>query len=376
MGGALSVILIESADKGDYSYIGPTGGDAMGVQERHLVNVAAAMTVLALIAGVPAGAAAQEQPKSLHEDQQLVRAPITERANTVLRSLVAECAMVDGHWERDLGPGCSAIFATLFGYFSGVRRNRPDLIRIGEVTAEGERACLVETLADGRLVAWDSRSATFPGYPALMISGGMGGRAADRDMFRAISDQVIRRLDTLRIEGRDKVLLAVAFSEASLLFPKDGPRLLHAARSVLRPAPHSCYGAMALAAIAKASGYPEDRDRARRLVHNLMSKEPVRDGMPTSSSDMLSFHLALTHAHADLAMIEPGQEFRVRGLQLLDYVFSDAYFDGRVIVHDLNRGGEKADSFCSGCNFWALYLADRFYGDTLVFDPVAEPSVR
>ena len=55
-------------------------------------------------------------------------------------------------------------------------------------------------------------------------------------------------------------------------------------------------------------------------------------------------------------------------------MFSDAYFDGRFIMHD-RANGRSAD-FCSGCNFWALHLADRYYGDTLSFDGIGVPTVR
>ena len=98
----------------------------------------------------------------LDPDDHVVAAPISARANTVLNNLVTECDVVGGRWEHDMGPGCSAIWATAFGYQAGVRRNRKDLIRLGEITAVGEAAAL-------RKVIWSALSGDLDKRSALGI---------------------------------------------------------------------------------------------------------------------------------------------------------------------------------------------------------------
>ena len=134
--------------------------------------------------------------------------------------------------------------------------------------------------------------------------------------------------------------------------------------------------AVAWTAIAKATRDSNDINRARQAIEAALP-EFVVDGSPQVRplySDILSLHLALIHALADFNQIESDAEYHRKALLLLDYVYSDAYFDGRYIMHDRVRGRSKI--FCSGCNFMAPYLADRLYGDTLVINSVAEPTIR
>jgi hypothetical protein len=281
-----------------------------------------------------------------------------------------------------MGPGCAAIFGSLFGYVSGVRRQRNDLVRIGEATADGELASLQRALVDGALGDWDGRNPAMPGFPALMVSGSMGGRPMDLALSFSILDQVVQQMGTQTIGSRDKALLAVVLAEASQLDPQRQEDLVEAARTLAhvieptgeRPRP---YAAMAQCAVARASRDPEDRARARTMVQLVLPKVTVRDGVAQLEfvyQDNLSFHLAVVHAIADFTRIEPRNMMRTRAVELLDYVFSDAYFDGRFIMHDRVNG--RSTKFCSGCNFWALHLADRYYGDTLSFDGIGVPAVR
>ncbi len=73
---------------------------------------------------------------------------------------------------------------------------------------------------------------------------------------------------------------------------------------------------------------------------------------------------------ADLAILDPAGPWHRTGMDLLEYVYSDTYFNGRFLAHDIGDDGKQAPVFCTGCNYHALYLADRMYGDTLKLKPV------
>ncbi len=77
----------------------------------------------------------------------------------------------------------------------------------------------------------------------------------------------------------------------------------------------------------------------------------------------------MIHGLVDLARVTGDAAIHGRAGSLLDYVFSDAYFDGRFLVHD-RLSGKPSRDVCSGCDFMALYLVDRLYCDSFVIAPV------
>jgi len=42
-------------------------------------------------------------------------------------------------------------------------------------------------------------------------------------------------------------------------------------------------------------------------------------------------------------------------------------------MHHVDPEGTRSTAYCSGCNFLAIYLADRACGDRLVLDAVKPP---
>jgi hypothetical protein len=64
-----------------------------------------------------------------------------------------------------------------------------------------------------------------------------------------------------------------------------------------------------------------------------------------------------------MASLEGRVEDRQRAVDLLDYVFTSALFDGKFLAHD-RAEGHTSGEHCSGCNFHALFLVDRLYGDS------------
>jgi hypothetical protein len=135
-----------------------------------------------------------------------------------------------------------------------------------------------------------------------------------------------------------------------------------------------CFASFAWAAIARASGEQGDLEQARETIEPILPRFTDTDEGPRFDreySDVLSCHLFLAHALCDMALMEPHAGWRSKALEILKYVFSDMYFDGSFLAHHVENGG-PAKVHCTGCNFHALYVADRLYGDTLVLDPLAK----
>jgi hypothetical protein len=307
---------------------------------------------------------------------------ITERFNVILANLLADCPLEDDCWAHDMGPGCTPVWATLFGYEAGTRGGRDDLIRIGRVAAAAQaNACnraLVGILS-GRLdMSTPGLAEKLTGFPALLISGTRGRNSVHYAAFR-----VLMPFATAYVERGDHPAnlyagMALVLTELYRLDPNHPRKTIEQARLFSARISHPYYqtlAAMSWAAIARASGDPGDLKRAKAVCAVINPDVQTARGTARDFpyANYLSLHLALIHAYIDLDEIEPDGEWRGRATQLLEYVFSDLYFDGRFLVH--HNHGERSDSFCSGCNFLALYLADRLYGTSLEIDPVPAPKV-
>jgi hypothetical protein len=194
-------------------------------------------------------------------------------------------------------------------------------------------------------------------------------------MFSMGLDKVDERLDPERMGKLESAGLAVLLAEVAALQPERRSERLEQARRHAESAAGGGGGTwafLAWAAIARASGAEEDVRRAREAEAATRYRFDPETGAllpPAEQDEVLSRHLSAIHAHADMAQATGDPASRARAVALLDYLFSDAYFDGRFLAHHLDHG-ERAEDVCSGCNFMALHLVDRLYGDSFVIDPV------
>jgi len=195
-------------------------------------------------------------------------------------------------------------------------------------------------------------------------------------MDATIFSKGLDRVDELETPApKDCAGLAVLLAEAARLIPEEAEKRLEQARGFARQAAGTARGRlafMAWAAIARASRAKEDIAEARKA----WAATPYRFDPATGALqplknevEMLSMHLATVHGLCDLAQAAGNATAQRHAVALLDYVFSDAYFDGRFLSHD-RVSGARSKSVCSGCNLMALYLVDRLYGDAFVIDPV------
>ncbi len=315
-------------------------------------------------------------------DDHVVPSSLSERCDTVITNLLEE-GMEGRRWRNEMSKGCATIWATQLGFRAGMRRDRDDLVRIGEVTAEGESESVRDLFWDAAFGSFDTHSAAIPGFPALFMSGTLGNDSIDAWLFRKGVDEFVKRGWNKTLRPRENAGLAALLAEYHRLDPEEQGERIDEARHFagrIEAERNAVFHSLAWAAIARASGDAEDLERARRFAESAAPLFDVRTGgieLPREEGylDILSQHLTMIHALADLATIDPSGGWRRSALDLLDYVFSDAYFDGSHIMHD-RVSGERSTHFCSGCNFMAIYLADRLHGDTLLFKPLPEPTIE
>lgn len=304
----------------------------------------------------------------------VVAAPISARANVVLRSLVTEFGSDDGRWRSCMSAGCAPIWATQFGYRAGTRRQRDDLLALGEVTAARE-ASLARGLAWDALTGDDIGPAdeAVLGFPALLVSGAVGDRGLDGWMFRV----GIARLDEMSgaLGQRESAGVAALLCEYARADPDGRDGHVRRARELAENAVDGgggTWAVLAWGALARATGDDGDIARARQALaatpyvfdpESGLVRDPIVDDVA-----VLSRHLSLAHGLSDLAAATGDPRLHRSAVSLVEHVFSDAWFDGRFLVHDLQLG--KSENVCSGCNFMALYLVDRLFGDTFVIDPL------
>jgi hypothetical protein len=309
--------------------------------------------------------------------EHVVRAPISERGNAVLENLILEYGYADGAWGGCMSAGCAPIWATQFGFRAGTRRNRRDLIDLAKRSAAWQSSLVkdmaFEEIFGGRSV---DREAAMSGFPTLLLSASMGKRGFDGFMF----GMGIDRLESGAagpLGPRESAGAAALLAETARADPAAAEEHLAKARELANTVSDEgggTWAALAWAAIARSSGEGDDLARARMFVATTefhfdpetgAVANPAVEGKP-----ILSRYLSLCHALADLAQVTGDPVVHRSAMTLIDQIFSDTWFDGRFIAHDLQAGGTKSEDVCSGCNFMALYLLDRLYGDTFVIDPL------
>jgi hypothetical protein len=330
---------------------------------RHLLRVGC---VLALV--LTACSSYERVPPADH----VVAAPVSKRANAVLRNLVEMYGSSDGRWRGCMSPGCTPIWAVQFGYRAGVRRDRDDVVAIGKATARRESSEIRGLFWDALFGDVDENDPAVFGFPALLVSGTLGGRGIDAWLFSTGLDRIGETRKPGSLRPRENAGLAALLAEVSRIEPDRREERLELARGFAGgTAGDPVLAFFARASVARASGETADVERAREAEHATCYRFDANGTLsPIPNGDeILSLHLAMIHGFADLAQATGDPATRQKAVVLLDYVFSDAYFDGRFLVHD-RLSGEPSKDVCSGCDFMALYLVDRLWGDSFVIDPV------
>ena len=345
--------------------------------------VCSLMTVVSGVRGQPSTASAPArlaQTRPFDYGEHVVTAPISPRVNVILGNLIEDCAIVDGQWDRHQGdPGCVEMFSALFGYRAGLRRGREDVVAIGRAAAENEFGRIFG-IVGGLLSGKKLDLSKLAGAPALLVSGTTGRDPRHYAVLTAALAWFRGRMDDYDLDVVQKVGVAYLLAESYRYDPRGKAGWIEQARTVAdqigeRPSDR-CFRAFAWSTIARSTGEAVDRELAEQMALSLVPQfTRTKAGLEFAGpySDCLSVHLALGEAMADLAILDPGGPWYRRGVELLEYIYSDAYFNGRFLAHDRVEGRQAA-TFCTGCNYHALYLADRICGDTLKLDPV--PPLR
>jgi len=326
-----------------------------------------------------AAAAGCSSPVHIEPDEHLVQVPLGAPANEILRNLVLECGSADGSWTHDMGPGCTPVFAAQFALRAGLRRQRDDLIEIGRRTVRAQHSAINRLIIRAIFGGSGGDESSAYGFPALLLSAAIEGTRKHHRNFKLVLDRALQQ-DPGSLGTSETLGLAVTLAEYHRMLgdgDEDGT-YLDAARRFTARVNEPSFRALALAAIARATRAEKDIAAAREAVEAACPPHDPAAGtfaFPEGEQHILSFHLALIGALADMAQLSGRPEDRRRAEDFLRYVFSDALFDGRFLMHD-RFGGVRSKEFCSGCNFHALYLVDRLYGDAWRIAPVPEPPER
>jgi hypothetical protein len=312
------------------------------------------------------------------ENTAVVAAPISGRANIILANLIEECPIVNRQWRHDMD--CTAVSAAIFGYEVGHRRNREDILRIGRVAADNESSKMKSFLWQ-YILRQSPDYSDLNGSPACFYSGLYDHDGLDYWMFSKLTEAIARNPEQYRLNPSQIAGSVYLLSFMTRVEPKDRAYRLGRARYLaakLAKDNYPTFTAFAYASIARATKDSNDLKMARKFTAGALElyfepNNPAVKARP--NAECLSWYSSLINACADLAELEPQGPWRSRAFALLDYIFSDRYFNGKFLVHHLNADGTQADSFCAGCNFAALYLADRLYGDSLRLNPVKTPQV-
>ncbi len=338
-----------------------TSPRATTARRRGLVAVVQACTLLVLALG------ACRAPVQISANEDLVPCPLAARADALLGELVRDCGSRDGRWRHDLGPGCARIWAVRFGLTAGLRRDRKDLLALARATADRQRA-------DARSLVWsalfgsvDAEGPQAFGMPALLVSGMLDGDGAGYQLFRLAFDRSGDALDPKRLRPDQRAGLAVLQAELARAAPSESAEHLSAARSLAAEVDVPSLRAFALACIARRSALPQDLVAAREATEVALMPAHWEEGrlvFERPKEQVLSEELALVGALSELALAAGSDLDRVRAQALLAALFEGPLFDGRFLVHDAEVGGARSDRHCAGCNWNALYLVDRLWGDT------------
>lgn len=309
----------------------------------------------------------------------VVPCPLNARANLVLRNLVERCALPGGGWDRDMGPGCPRIWAPQFGLMAGTRRQREDLIALGERTIARESADVDALILHALFGEIEAEGPAAFGLPALLVSGVRNGNDAHFHKFRLVFHRALEHLDTSSLRENQRAGLAALLAGLASALPSEVAIHLRRARELADTVTEAELRAFALAAIARASRSEEDIARARDAVEAAVPPMRLEEGrlaVEVPETYVLSTVLSLSGALADMAQLTGEPRDRTRAEALLNFAFSEHLFDGRFLMHDGRRDGRRTREFCSGCNLNALYLVDRLYGDTFKIDPLPEIPAR
>jgi hypothetical protein len=310
--------------------------------------------------------------------EHIVAAPVTERANIILTNLTKGCPIVNRRWTFDMG--CTPESSAMFGYRVGMHRNRKDLIKLGRLSANNEWARFVDTMFRFILKKESPQIQDLQGVGALLVSGIADRNALHYAAYRLIANKVIapgmrENLGVIPSAGTAFLLAEMYRVDKTNRESRIAGARFFADQAGKKNAP--TFAAFGWAAIAKSTGDPNDITRAKEMIRSVYPRfTDAENGKSFSGpyAEYLSCHLAMTHAMADMAQIEASGPWREEAIDVLNYIFSDAYFNGRFLVHH-RENGQHSKTFCAGCNFSALYLADRIYGDTLWLDKVKLPRV-
>ncbi|MFH1231941.1 MAG: hypothetical protein V1709_10650 [Planctomycetota bacterium] len=316
--------------------------------------------------------------KRMPLNEHIVPAPISSRANIIITNLITECGTTQGVWVNEVSSGCTTIWATQFGLRAGLRRNRDDIIQIGRVTADYQYSRTVKSVISS-IFGGDFDSELLNGTPALLVSGMIDGSRNHMGLFLKILNKGIPEIEHLNLDTRERCGLVVILAELYRLDPDKFGDKLELARILslkIGTIPEDQYlKSLALSAIALASRNEKDIESARKTLETALpnfDEVQSRFNFPNGIPQILSSHLAFTQALVNMAKLTKEDYYYKRAHALLDYVFSDTFFNGKFLVHDLDSNGKKDWAFCSGCNFYALYLLDALYGDSWVIEPLPE----
>lgn len=310
--------------------------------------------------------------------EQIVAAPITERANIVLTNLTKDCQIVNRRWTHDMG--CTPENSAMFGYRVGMHRNRKDLIKLGRLSANNEWARFVDAMFRFIVYKEIPQIRDLNGTGALLVSGISDRNALHYAAYRLIANKVTapgmrENLGVIPSAGTAFFLAEMYRVDKSNRESRIAGARFFADQAGNKNAP--TFAAGSWAAIAKSTGDPNDIARAKEIIRSVYPKFTTSENGKSFNgpyAEYLSCHLAMIHALADMAQIEASGPWREEAIDLLHYIFSDAYFNGRFLVHH-RENDQHSKTFCAGCNFCALYLADRIYGNTLWLDKIKLPRV-
>lgn len=296
-----------------------------------------------LIAAVCAGCLA---PPAVNLDGQLLPDPLSKRGNRVLAHLFESCGSRSGRWSGQKNFSCADVWATQFCLQAGLRRGDQALVDAGRRTAAA--------VADDLRAVTSSTDPRLNGIAAMLASGLLDGRGHHYFMFHTFFEELTNGFDTLELDSRQTAGLCWLLAEVARADPVRFPRALELARRLAARTTTGPLAALAWSSLARATREETVIERAALLVETLV--EP-------KESEVLSLRLAVAEACAELAMVTEDVIWSQRARRLVEHMFSDAFYVDGILAHHRDRDGASS-SFCSGCNFHALYLLDRICGDS------------
>jgi hypothetical protein len=270
--------------------------------------------------------------------------------------------------------GCAPIWATQFGLRAGLRRSRADVTALGRLTADAIDSGVLAVARKAVLGEVDRDNEALYGFPALLVSGLLDGNHGHMGRFKLVFE---RALPAAKGAGaREETAMAALLAELATAEPEGRAERLALAREfAAQVSEHKddfeepALSAFAWAHVAKASRAPEDVAHARAALERGLPPFDAAAGCFEAREGkgyMLSLELTLTDALADLAQATGDATWVRKARALLDQTFDAAYLAGHL-AHDWDgRSFGVSSRWCSGCNFHALFLVDRIYGDSWV----------